>query len=497
MNTTIRKRLSVVTLALLVNVPANADVATDAKQQIARIQQLDDAGPQINAVLVFDAQAPNKAAQISATSLLAGRTVLIKDNIETAEWPTTAGSLALKSNRTLRDAPLIANLRSAGGIVLGKTNLSEWANFRDDHSTSGWSAIGGLTKNPHALDRNSCGSSSGSGAAIAAGFAWGAIGTETNGSIVCPASLNGIVGFKPSVGLVSRTHVIPISPRQDTAGPMTQTVADAALLLTAIAGPDPQDPVTLNTPLEGKNYTAGLGAASLRGVRLGVMTQQLGSRAHTRKLFTQATTDLRRAGAELVAIDFTADDSLQADHYYLLAYDFARSIDAYLQSLPGTNLPRSLKDLIDFNQANQATEMRYFGQSVFAEAASANDPQRYKQALERTRAHSGATLIDQLLEKHQVDFLIAPTIGPAWYSDLINGDSFFDRIGFGSPPARGGYPHLTVPMGAVQGLPVGLSIIGSKWQDHEVLKAGAAYERSRSAVLPKPSFKRWSPPSKP
>mgnify|MGYP000698801572 CR=1 FL=1 len=395
--------------------------------------------------------------------------------------------------RSRRDAPLVANLRAAGGVVLGKTNLSEWANFRNDYSTSGWSAVGGLTKNPHAIDRNTCGSSSGSGAAVAAGFAWGAIGTETNGSIICPASLNGIVGFKPSVGLVSRTHIIPISPRQDTAGPMTKTVRDAALLLSAIVGADPQDPATLQAPKPQRDYTRGLEDASLQGLRLGVMTRQSGARASVQKLFQQALQDLERAGAELVEIDFQPEPPIGADHYYLLTYEFREAIERYLGTLPGASLPRTLDDLIAFNLQHRAREMRYFGQSIFLDSAAATDPERYQAALAASEPTLSGSVIDALLATHNVTLLIAPSVGPAWYSDLVNGDSFFENIGFGSPAARAGYPHLTVPMGAVERLPVGLSLIGAKWTDHAVLQAGAAYERARSARLPEPGFERWEP----
>ena len=254
------------------SIGALADADDDAAGYLARIAALDDTGPQLNAVIVANAAAPALAAQAEAAGLpLAGRTVLVKDNIETREWPTTAGSLALVDNATGRDAPLIARLRQAGGVVLGKTNLSEWANIRSNASTSGWSAVGGQTRNPHAIDRNACGSSSGSGAAVAAGLAWAAIGTETNGSITCPASINGVVGFKPTVGLVSRTHVVPISETQDTAGPMTRSVYDAALLLNAIAGRDPADAATAVADDHVVDFTTGLAEPSLAGVRVGVL----------------------------------------------------------------------------------------------------------------------------------------------------------------------------------------------------------------------------------
>ena len=276
-----------------------ADRADEARAHLKAIARLDDApgGPQINAVIVFNPAAAKEAERLAGTGPLDGRTVLVKDNVETREWATTAGSLALKDNRTGRDAPLIARMRAAGGVVLGKTNLSEWANIRHSDSTSGWSAVGGLTRNPHALDRNACGSSSGSGAAIAAGMAWAAIGTETDGSITCPAAINGIVGFKPTVGLVSRTHVVPISASQDTAGPMTRTVADAALLLGAIAGSDPADAATAEADARKVDYTRGLATASLKGVRIGVLRSAVGNHEGVKRVFAAGLAD--RAGAAI------------------------------------------------------------------------------------------------------------------------------------------------------------------------------------------------------
>ena len=287
--------------------------------QIERIQTLDDDGPTLNAVIAYNPDAADALGE-TIDLPLGGRTVLVKDNIETSEFPTTAGSLALENNNTGRDAPMIANLRAAGGIILGKANLSEWANIRSTSSTSGWSAIGGLTRNPHAIDRNTCGSSSGSGAAVAAGFAWGAIGTETNGSITCPASINGVVGFKPSVGIVSRTHVVPISSTQDTAGPMTQTVTDAAMLLTAIAGEDPADSATVGVPRVG-NYTNGLDDYSLEGVRIGVMRNQIGTSALVEGVFDTALTDLEEAGAVLVDIEFEPNPQMFQDSYSVLLFE--------------------------------------------------------------------------------------------------------------------------------------------------------------------------------
>ncbi|QKG70248.1 amidase [Erythrobacter mangrovi] len=467
--------------------------AEAAKAHIERIEALDDAGPTLNAVIVYNPGAPALAAQAERNGLpLVGRTVLVKDNIETYEFPTTAGSLALANNRTVRDAPMIDRLRSAGGVVLGKTNLSEWANIRSDSSTSGWSAVGGLTRNPFATDRNSCGSSSGSGAAVAAGFAWAAIGTETNGSITCPASINGIVGFKPSVGLVSRTHVVPISSTQDTPGPMTASVWDAAMLLGAIAGEDPADPVTLTAQNRVTDYTAGLADYSLQGVRIGVMRKQVGNREDLTSLFDQALADMRAAGAELVEIEFDPNPQMYRDSFTVLMFELREEMGKYLASLPGEDMPRSLADLIAFNKAHVGEEMRWFGQDLFELAETTTDREAYETARENALRIAGEETLDKLLADNNVQFLVAPTRGPTWVSDLVNGDNFNGSIGFGSPAAIAGYPHLTVPMGAIEGLPVGISFFGAKWADHEVLKIGAAFERARSAVLATPSFKPWS-----
>jgi amidase len=480
--------------AALAQAAPPASPAAAAQSYVERIRALDDAGPQLNAVIAYDPDAASKAAA-AARGMLAGRTVLVKDNIETAEWPTTAGSLALVANATGRDAPLIANLRRAGGVVLGKTNLSEWANIRSSASTSGWSAVGGLTRNPHAIDRNSCGSSSGSGAAIAAGLAWAAIGTETNGSITCPASINGIVGFKPSVGIVSRTHVVPISSTQDTAGPMTTSVYDAALLLTAIAGADPADSVTLEARRVA-DYTQGLADYSLAGVRIGVMRGQVGNREDLKAIFNTALADLERAGAVLVDITFQPNRQMNADSFTVLMFELREEMGRYLAAIPAFKegkTPRDLADLIAFNTANAATEMRFFRQELFELAETTIDRAAYETARANAVRMAGAETLDKLLADNNVQFLIAPTREAAWVSDLVNGDNFNGTVGFGSPAAIAGYPHLTVPMGAIEGLPVGLSIMGAKWADHDVLKAGAAYEKARTAKLPAPSFERWKP----
>ncbi|MBO9601746.1 MAG: amidase [Novosphingobium sp.] len=488
-------RKAFVTAALLAcSASLQAAPAADADADLARIAALDDAGPQLGAVIVHaDPQAAKAAAQAAATLPLAGRTVLVKDNIETREWPTTAGSLALAANATGRDAPLIARLRAAGGVVLGKTNLSEWANIRSSNSTSGWSAVGGLTRNPYATDRNACGSSSGSGASVAAGFAWAAIGTETDGSITCPASLNGIVGFKPTVGMVSRTFVVPISHSQDTAGPMARNVQDAALLLDAIAGSDPADPATAAADAHKVGFAAGLAGASLKGVRIGVLRKAVGTDPKVAALFEQALADLRKAGAVPVEIDFEPDEALGRDEFAVLLYELRADLGAYLKASPADIPIRSLADAIAFDKAHAAEEMRWFGQDVFEQAEAATDTAAYEKVRANSLRLAGTEGIDRLLKENDVRFLIAPTAGPAWTSDLVNGDHFSGSIGAGNLAAIAGYPHLTVPMGAVEGLPVGLSIMGPQWSDAEVLKAGAAYERARSAKLAEPTFKPWAP----
>lgn len=471
-----------------------ATAADAAQAYIDRIAAIDDAGPTLNAVIVYEPEAANYANEASkAGTLLDGRTVLVKDNIETVEWPTTAGSLALKDNMTGRDAPMIERLRTAGGVVLGKTNLSEWANIRDDNSTSGWSAVGGLTRNPHAIDRNACGSSSGSGAAVAASLAWAAIGTETDGSITCPSSVNGIVGFKPTVGMVSRTHVVPISSSQDTAGPMARSVYDAALLLTAIAGSDPADAVTADADSHLTDFTLGLSEASFAGKRIGVLKDRIGPRADVRALFEAALEDMRRAGAEIVEIEFKPDGDMFAAEFTVLLYELRETMDAYLASLPGEKLPRSLADLVAFNKANADSEMRWFGQSIFEQALDAKDATAYATALDNSRRLAGEEGIDRLLRENGVVALVAPTTGPAWATDLVIGDNFRGGIGAGSLAAIAGYPHLTVPMGAVENLPIGISFMGPKWGDHGILKLGAAFERVRSASVPQPSLQRWEP----
>jgi amidase len=458
---------------------------------LARIKSIDDAGPQLNAVIALNPDAVKaEAAARKMVGPLAGKVILVKDNIETADpMPTTAGSLALKDNRTGRDAPFITGLRVAGVVVLGKTNLSEWANIRSGASSSGWSGAGGQTHNPHALDRSPCGSSSGSGAAVAAGLAWAAIGSETDGSITCPASMNGVVGFKPTVGMISRTHVVPISHSQDTVGPMTTSVRDAALMLTAMAGTDPADAATAAADAHKTDFAAGLAAASLKGVRLGVLRKAAGTNPKVVALFDAALADLKAAGAVLVDITYEAPPEMGRDEYTVLLYELRTDLGAYLQSLPGNPPIRTLADAVAFNKSHPE-ELRWFGQDTFEEAEAMTDVAVYKKARENSLRLAGRDGIDKLLAENRVSFLIAPTAAPAWPIDLVTGDHGIE-VGAGNLAAIAGYPHLTVPMGAVEGLPVGLSFMGAQWDDKRVLEAGAAYERARTAAVPHPSLRRW------
>lgn len=441
-----------------------------------------------NSVLVW--ADPQMVVRWETGQGIAGMPILIKDNIETADMPTTAGSLALVDNAPGRDAPLVARLREAGAVILGKTNLSEWANIRSTNSTSGWSAVGGLTRNPHALDRNACGSSSGSGAAVAAGLAPAAIGTETDGSITCPAAINGIVGFKPTVGLVSRTHIVPISHSQDTAGPMTRTVEDAAIVLSAIAGSDPLDPATTEADARKVDYRAALDAGSLNGARIGVMRFLTGYSAKTDAVFEANLQKMRAAGAVLVDITEGPDmNAMGAAELEVLLYELKHDLNAWLASTdPAQVETRTLADVIAFN-ARTPRELALFGQELFlqAEAKGGLDEAAYVEARTTSLRLAGEEGIDKLMQENDVVALVAPTTGPAWTTDVINGDHYGGAAS--SMPAIAGYPHLTVPMGFVDGLPVGMSFIAGQWEDAKVLSLGYAFEQLTQALRP-PAFRR-------
>ena len=459
--------------------PPMLPVEAAAAADVARIDALNHAGPRLNAVIAVNpdwrAQARTLDRKRSVPRPLHGRTILIKDNIETADrMATTAGSLALKDNVTGRDAPLVARLRAADALILGKTNLSEWANIRSNRSMSGWSAVGGLVRNPYALDRTACGSSSGSGAAIAAGLAWGAIGTETDGSIVCPSSINGIVGLKPTVGLVSAARVIPISHTQDTPGPIARTVRDAATILTVIAE-DRAGAARID-------YAAAL-TGSVQGVRIGVLRDRIGDQPATRAVFEAALATLKRAGAVFVDIAKTDAPTGLGDAESLVLYtELKVDLNAYLATTPAAVKTRTLSDLIAFNTAHAKAEMPYFGQETFikAQATKGLDDPAYRKALTISGRAARATLT-RLLTENKVAMLVAPTMGPAWLSDPVNGDQY-DGPSASSLPAVSGFPHLTVPMGQVSGLPVGLSFIGPAWSEAALLNAGDAYEAARGPL---------------
>lgn len=468
----------------------NSEAITSA--YLARIAAIDDSGPTLNAVIATFPDAVEQARAMDA-ELRAGKyrgpmhgiPVLVKDNVEVAgPIATTAGSLALAGNITNRDAPLIARLRAAGAVILGKTNLSEWANIRSDNSTSGWSAVGGLTKNPHALDRNSCGSSSGSGSAMAAGLAAATIGTETDGSITCPAGVNGVVGFKPTVGLVSRRYVVPISHSQDTAGPMTRSVRDAAIMLTAMAGSDPLDDATADADTWRGDYSNGLSIDGLKGMRIGVLRAPNVDAA----LFDTALAKLKEGGAEIIMLDGSKIDrqKIGQGEFKVLLAELKADLASYLQGLPEGLVPhKTLGDVIAFNKVNADKELQYFGQDTFetADKEKGLDDPAYLEALATSRGLASGAL-NQLFANNKVDVIIAQTNGPAWLSTLGKGDAFSGPSA-SQLPAVAGFPHLTVPMGLSAGLPVGLSFIGPKWHDHAVLKAGYAYEQlSKARAVP-------------
>jgi amidase len=466
---------------------SSAESATaNTKAALKRIKALN---PRVNAVIAVDPTALDQARALDrirrARGPLFGMPILIKDNIESkGPLPTTAGSLALAQNVTNRDAPLVARLRQAGAVIVGKTNLSEWANIRSNNSISGWSAAGGQTRNPHALDRNACGSSSGSGSAVAAGMVPAAIGTETDGSITCPAAINGIVGFKPTVGLVSRTHVVPISHSQDTPGPMTRTVRDAALVLSAIAGSDPADPQTAEADSRRADYAAGLAADSLRGKRIGVM--RFASGFGTDAPFEAALQTLRAQGAVLVEIaKFERKPDMGQGEFKVLLTELKADLNAYLATTPPSVRTRTLGEVIAFNKGS-ARELALFGQDTFEEAEKTKglDDPDYRKARETSLRLAGLEGIDKMLKDNNVVALVGPTMPPAWPIDAVNGDQISGG-GAGGFAAVAGYPHLTVPMGHVKGLPVGLSFIGPKWSDGMILSLGYAYEQaSRKRVEP-------------
>ncbi len=454
---------------------------------IARIQKLDGGPGGLHAVIALNPAALDEARGVDGAKIrgeLFAQPILLKDSIAARGMATTAGSLALKDNVAAEDAPLTARLRAAGAVILGKANLSEWSNFRSSHSISGWSAMGGLVKNPHALDRTACGSSAGSAAAVAAGYVEMAVGAETDGSITCPSAMNGVVGLKPTVGLVSRTGVVPISSSQDTAGPIASSVTNAAALLSALAGSDPADPATREADAKRGPYLAVLKPDALKGKRLGVLTYATGYHAATDAAFARAVEVLKALGADVVPLPgFRPDPRIGPDETLILQAEFRAGIDAYLEIAPAAVKTRSLADLIAFNAATPG-ETPLFAQETFEASAKAPalTDSAYLSARDEAKRLAGAEGIDKLLADNRLDALIAPTTSPAWRIDVVVGDQFL-RSASGMA-AVAGYPHLTVPMGQVEGLPVGLSFIGPAWSEARLLAFGYAYEQKRGPLPP-------------
>ncbi len=420
---------------------------------------------------------------------LHGIPILLKDNIDTGDrMQTTAGSLALEGTPARRDAFVVRRLRAAGVVILGKANLSEWANFRGKHSVSGWSSRGGLTRNPYALDRSACGSSSGSAAAVAASFCAAALGTETDGSIICPSQTNGIVGFKPTLGLVSRSGIVPIAHSQDTAGPMARTVEDAALLLAAMTGVDRRDPATRLSRERGRrDYTPALDPAGLKGARIGVARNMIGTQRDVTAVFEKCLDILRRHGAVVVdPADLPNYDAFGPSELEVLYVEFKADLNAYLASRGRTSPVRTMADVIRFNDDHRLQVMPYFGQErmLLAQEKGTLTGRKYRQALARNHRLTRAQGIDAALRKHRLDALVVPSGGPAWLIDLANGDAKSWDMESTSPPAVAGYPHITVPAGFIFGLPVGLSFFGRAWSEPSLLRLAYAFEQASQARKP-------------
>ena len=460
-----------------------------------RIKTIDRAGPKLNSVIEMNPDALKIAGELDrerkaghARGPLHGVPILLKDNIATADrMQTTAGSLALVGAKSPRDAALVSRLRAAGAIILGKTNLSEWANFRSTRSSSGWSGRGGLTRNPYALDRNTSGSSSGSAAAVAANLAVAAIGTETDGSIVSPASRNGLVGVKPTVGMVSRDGIVPIAHSMDTAGPMTRTVADAAAVLAVIAGSDVRDVATTDAKIP---IDFPLNYDGLRGARIGVARGYVVGNDRVRQMFSDALKTMKSRGAEIIdPVSLPPRTSYGDAEFEVLLHEFKAGLNTYLAEF-GLGAPiKNLAELIEFNERHRAQEMPHFGQELLtmAESRGGLDSAVYRDALIKARQATREDGIDKAVSEHRLDALVAPSGGPAWLTDLINGD--YSTGGFSSMAAIAGYPHITVPMGSISGLPVGLSFVGPAWSEPTVFKLAYAYEHATMHRRP-PAFAR-------
>jgi amidase len=454
-----------------------------AEQYLARIESIDRNGPALRSVIEINPDAlpiadalDRERKEKGPRGPMHGIPVLIKDNIDTADrMKTTAGSLALADAPQPRDAAVVERLRASGAVILGKTNLSEWANFRSNHSSSGWSGRGGQTRNPYALDRNPCGSSSGSGAAVAANLCSVAVGTETDGSVVCPSSINGIVGIKPTVGLVGSRGIVPIAHSQDTAGPMARTVRDCAILLGAMAEGSHAQP----------DYTKYLDPQGLRGTRLGVARKFFGIIADVDRLMENSLAEMKRQGAEIIdPADLPSHGKYGDAELQVLQYEFKADLNVYLET---RRTALTLEKLIAFNEKHRREEMPYFEQETFVQSQKKGpltDP-AYRKALATCQHLSRTEGIDAVLKKHNADAIVAPTAGPAWVTDWVNGDH--DTGGCSTPAAVAGYAHITVPAGFVHGLPVGISFFGGAWSEPVLIKLAYAFEQAVKARKP-PQF---------
>ncbi|HKG48292.1 MAG TPA: amidase [Pyrinomonadaceae bacterium] len=461
-----------------------------------RISEIDKRGPGLYSVIEMNPDAERIAVALDRErkergprSPLHGIPTLIKDNIDTQDrMMTTAGSLALVGAKPLRDAFVAQKLREAGAVILGKTNLSEWANFRSTKSSSGWSARGGQTRNPYVIERNPCGSSSGSGVAVAANLCAAAVGTETDGSVVCPSSANSLVGIKPTIGLVSRAGIIPIAHSQDTAGPMTRTVSDAAILLGAMSGVDPRDEATNAGRGKAADYTRFLDKDGLRGMRLGVARKHFGFNERVDKLMNDLLAEMKRLGAVLVdPADIPTTGKFDDSEFEVLLYEFKADLNAYLAGLGPQAPVRSLKDVIAFNEKHRDREMPYFGQDIMikAEEKGPLTSKPYLAALRKNHLLTRAQGIDAVMKKNRLDALVAPTGGPPWPTDWINGDHFTG--GYSSASAVAGYPHITVPAGYVFGLPVGISFFAGAFSEPKLIRIAYAFEQATKVRRP-PQF---------
>jgi amidase len=470
-----------------------------AEIYLERIEKLSNQGPALNAVIELNpdalaiADALDKERKTQKTrGPLHGIPILIKDNIDTHDrMQTTSGSLALEGSIAPRDAFIVKRLRTAGAVILGKTNLSEWANFRGKRSVSGWSSRGGLTLNPYALDRSACGSSSGSAVAVAANLCAGAIGTETDGSIICPSQTNGIVGIKPTLGLVSRSGIVPVAHSQDTAGPMARTVADAATLLEALTGIDDRDTATQSGKKRALNdYTQFLDQDGLRGARIGVARSMAGSDPRILKIFEACLDVMKQMGAiivdPIVVPNFKKLGKTELD---VLHYEFKADLNNYLASLGPKARVRTMEEVIKFNEENKARMMPYFGQERMTTAQETGPltSKRYREALSKNRRLTRQEGIDIPLKKHRLDAIVVPSGGPAWMIDLVNGDAINWDMESTSPAAVAGYPHVTVPAGFIFGLPVGISFFSKAWQEPTLIKLAYAFEQATNIRKP-PEF---------